>query len=89
MLQMSLPTNQLEAPHGQDPEYDKALNRYFLQYHTVIDLMVRLAVNDDNLSKMLVDLSAMVGLDGVPLHFQLFPKLWLDIHNTEVKNIFT
>lgn len=31
---------------------------------------------------MLVDLSAMVGLDGVPLHLQLFPKLWTDIHNT-------
>ena len=27
----------------------------------------------------------MVGVDGVPLHFQLFPKLWLDIYNS--KNI--
>ena len=45
--------------------------------------MVRLAVNEENLSKPLVDLSAMVGLDGVPLHFQLFPKLWIDIFNTK------
>ena len=45
--------------------------------------MVRLAVNEENLSKPLVDLSAMVGLDGVPLHFQLFPKLWIDIYNTK------
>lgn len=31
---------------------------------------------------MLIDLSAIVGLDGVPLHFQLFPKLWLDIYSS-------
>merc|ERR1719309_1937227 len=44
--------------------------------------MVRLAVNEDSINKMLIDLSAMVGLDGVPLHFQLFPKLWLDIYGS-------
>ncbi len=112
MLQMTVPVGQLEAAHGQDPEYDRELTRYlsitvygisvvirllyglfvfryFMQYHGVIDLMVRLAVNEDNLTKMLVDLSAMVGLDGVPLHTQLFPKLWLDIHNTEVRTALT
>ena len=83
ILQMFVPSNQLEAHHGQDPEYDRALHRYFVQYHGLIDLMVRLSVNEDNLSKMLVDLSAMVGLDGVPLHLQLFPKLWIDINNTQ------
>ncbi len=83
-LQMSVPSNQLEAQHGQDPDYDRALNRYFFSYHGIIDLMVRLSVNDGNLSKMLVDLSAMVGLDGVPIHFQLFPKLWTDIYQTPV-----
>ena len=45
--------------------------------------MVRLAVNEDSLSKMLVDLSAMVGLEGVALHLAFFPKLWIDIYNTE------
>merc|ERR1719233_2005588 len=45
-------------------------------------LMVRVAVNEDAIIKMLIDLSAMVGLDGVPLHFQLFPKLWLDIYSS-------
>ena len=44
--------------------------------------MVRVAVNEDAIIKMLIDLSAMVGLDGVPLHFQLFPKLWLDIYSS-------
>ena len=84
-IQMMVPASQLDATHGQDPEYDRALHRYFHNYHGLIDLMVRLAVNEDNLNKMLVDLSAMVGLDGVPLHFQLFPKLWIDIFNTEVR----
>ena len=83
ILQMFVPSNQLEAHHGQDAEYDRALHRYFVQYHGLIDLMVRLSVNEDNLSKILVDLSAMVGLDGVPLHLQLFPKLWIDINHTQ------
>jgi len=82
MLQLAVPANQLEAPHGQDPEYDIALKHYFWTYHNLVDLMVRLAVNEDAINKMLIDLSAMVGLDGVPLHFQLFPKLWLDIYGS-------
>ena len=81
MLQLSVPANQLEASHGEDPDYDRALHHHFWTYHNLIDLMVRLAVNENTIFKMLVDLSAMVGLDGVPLHFQLFPKLWLDIHS--------
>merc|ERR1719376_1383282 len=73
----------LEAHHGQDPDYDRALHRYFQPYHSLVDLMVRLSVNEESLTKMLVDLSAMVGLDGVALHMQFFPKLWTDIYNTE------
>ena len=84
MLQISVPVSQLESHHGLHPEYDAVLYRYFHPYHHLVDFMVRLAVNEDSLSKMLVDLSAMVGLEGVPLHLQLFPKLWLDIFNTEV-----
>ena len=85
MFQMFVPSCHLEAHHGQDPDYDRALHRYFISYHSLVDLMVRLSVNEDSLNKMLVDLSAMVGVDGVSLHFQLFPKLWFDIYNTEVK----
>merc|ERR1712142_966506 len=61
---------------------DRALHHYFWTYHNLVDLMVRVAVNEDAIIKMLIDLSAMVGLDGVPLHFQLFPKLWLDIYSS-------
>merc|ERR1719266_3124448 len=82
MLQLAVPATQLEASHGQDPEYDRALHRYFWTYHNLVDLMVRVAVNEDAINKMLIDLSAIVGLDGVPLHFQLFPKLWLDIYSS-------
>ena len=82
MLQLAVPANQLEASHGQDPEYDRALHSHFWTYHNLVDLMVRIAVNEDTIVKMLIDLSAMVGLDGVPLHFQLFPKLWLDIYSS-------
>ena len=84
MLQMTLSTAQLEATNGSDPDYDRALQKFFVTYHGMVDLMVRLAVNEDNLSKMLVDLSSMVGLDGVPMHFVFFPKLWTDIYNTDV-----
>jgi len=85
MLQLTVPASQLEASHGQDPEYDKALYKYYWSFHNLVDLMVRVAVNEDSVSKVLIDLSAMVGVDGVPLHFQLFPKLWLDIYTS--KNI--
>ncbi|XP_023337043.1 ubiquitin carboxyl-terminal hydrolase 34 [Eurytemora carolleeae] len=85
MLQLTVPASQLEASHGQDPEYDKALHRYFWSFHHLVDLMVRVAVNEESVTKPLIDLSAIVGFDGVPLHFMLFPKLWLDIYNS--KNI--
>jgi len=99
MLQMSFPSSAFEASHGTDPDYDRSLQRFFHHYHNMVDLMVRLAVNELNevsdevisepslsLCKMLVELSAMVGYDGVPMHNILFPKLWLDIHNTEVRH---
>ena len=83
IFQMSVPSSHLECHNGQDADYDRALTRYFYSYHGLVDLMVRVAVNEEALSKPLVDLSAMVGLDGVPLHFQFFPKLWTDIYSTK------
>merc|ERR1719384_2331414 len=82
MLQQAVPATQLEASHGEEPEYDRSPHHYYWTYHNLVDLMVRLAVNENTIVKMLIDLSAMVGLDGVPLHFQLFPKLWLDIYGS-------
>ena len=82
VMQMTVPPNTIEVGHGQNPDFDRALNKYFTPYHSIVDLMVRMAVNEDSLNKHLVDLSAMVGLDGVAMHLQLFPKLWMDIENT-------
>ena len=56
---------------------------YLSLFTHLVDLMVRVAVNEEAVSKVLIDLSAMVGVDGVPLHYQLFPKLWLDIYNSK------
>ena len=36
--------------YHQDPEYDRALHRYFWTYHNLVDLMVRVAVNEVDLS---------------------------------------
>ena len=39
----------------QDPEYDRALHRYFWTYHNLVDLMVRVAVNEvEDLSPLLL-----------------------------------
>ena len=35
----------------KDPEYDRALHRYFWTYHNLVDLMVRVAVNEVKDSK--------------------------------------
>ena len=33
MFQMSVPSSQIEGHNGQDPDYDRALFRYFDPYH--------------------------------------------------------
>ena len=76
MIQMSVTPATVEVSHGSNPEFDKGLQRYFHPYHTMVDFMVRIAANEDLLSKSLVELSALVGLDGVPLHFQVIIHLF-------------
>nr|XP_012145219.1 PREDICTED: ubiquitin carboxyl-terminal hydrolase 34 isoform X2 [Megachile rotundata] len=80
MVQMAVPHSQLEASKGVDPEYDNALLEFYLPYHELIDVMCRLAINNDCMTDTLVNLSAMLGFEGVPLHLALFPRLWLDVH---------
>jgi ubiquitin carboxyl-terminal hydrolase 34 len=79
MVQMTVPHNQLECNRGIDPEYDEALDKFYTPYHDFIDMLFRLAVNNDTVSEDLVNLSAVVGFEAVPLHSTYFPKLWLDI----------
>ncbi|KAK9875298.1 hypothetical protein WA026_007696 [Henosepilachna vigintioctopunctata] len=82
MIQMTVPHNQLECSRGIDLEYDEALDKFYTPYHEFIDVLFRLAVNHDIVTDVLVNLSAVVGFEAVPLHSTYFPKLWLDILNT-------
>ncbi|XP_068081544.1 ubiquitin carboxyl-terminal hydrolase puf [Anabrus simplex] len=83
MVQMAVPHGQLDAAKGVDEEYDQALLDFYSPYHEFIDVMCRLAINNDCMSDSLVNLSAMVGFEGVPLHLTFFPKLWLDIYHAQ------
>ncbi|GAB6022101.1 hypothetical protein CHUAL_006244 [Chamberlinius hualienensis] len=84
-LQMTLHPNQLEAPKGIDRDYDQSLIEYFNPYHQMIDMVCRVAVNQELMNEALVNLSAAIGTEGVPLHLAFFPKLWIDVYQT--KNI--
>ncbi|KAG1678108.1 Ubiquitin carboxyl-terminal hydrolase 34 [Nymphon striatum] len=83
LLQMLLHPSQIEASKGVDEEYDQALRDFFLPYHQFVDMLCRVAINYDCVTEMLVNLSVLVGCEAVHLHFALFPKLWLDVYNSE------
>ncbi|ELU04220.1 hypothetical protein CAPTEDRAFT_219867 [Capitella teleta] len=82
-FQMFLHSNQLESTKGVDETYDQALQDFYCPYHLFIDLLVRVSVNNQNVTEALVHLSAMVAFEGVPLHIPLFAKLWYEIYQSE------
>lgn len=59
-----------------DETYDQALSDFFMPYHVMVDLLVRVTVNNQNLTEQIVSLSAAVAYEGVPLHMPYFAKLW-------------
>ena len=59
-----------------DENYDMALTEFFGPYHTLVDLLIRVSVNNQNLTEQIVNLSAAVAYEGVPLHMPYFAKLW-------------
>lgn len=79
ILQMFLHLSQLEASKGVDPEYDQALLDFFLPYHQFVEALFRAALSQGLMSQDLVNLSAMVSIEGVPLHIDLIPRLWLEV----------
>lgn len=81
---MILCITQTEYSQGGDPEYDEALQQFYSPYHGLVDVMCRLAINHNCMTDNLINLSAMVGFEAVPLHLTFFPKLWLDIHHAQV-----
>ena len=44
---------------------------------------MRVAVNQQSVSKAVVNLSAMVAYEGVPLHAPYFAKLWYEIYQSD------
>lgn len=51
---------------------------FYLPYHRLIDLMVRVGLSCDLATEPLVNLSAIIGYEAVPLHLSLFPLLWTE-----------
>ncbi|XP_052272263.1 ubiquitin carboxyl-terminal hydrolase 34-like isoform X3 [Dreissena polymorpha] len=85
---MLLHANQLEAAKGVDEAYDTAMQDFFSPYHSMVDLMCRVAVNQQILTEPIITFSAMVAYEGVPLHSPYFAKLWYEIYHTEVDKNF-
>ncbi|GFW68785.1 ubiquitin carboxyl-terminal hydrolase 34 [Trichonephila clavipes] len=83
VVQMFLHASQLESAKGVDEDYDHQLYDFYLPYHQLVDVLCRVAVTNESVSNDLVSLSAMLAIEGIPLHLPVFPKLWLDlIHST-------
>lgn len=68
---------------GIDSAYDTALFKFYEPYHLLIDLLVRVAVNQQCLTESVISLSAAVAYEGVPLHMPYFAKLWYEIYISE------
>ncbi|WAR19191.1 UBP34-like protein [Mya arenaria] len=85
---MLLQATQLEASKGVDETYDQSLQEFFGPYHSMVDLMCRVAVNQQILTEPIITFSAMVAFEGVPLHSPYFSKLWYEIYHTEVDKNF-
>lgn len=81
---MMLHSSQIEATKGVDDVYDNALMDFFSPYHALVDLLCRVAVNHQSLNEAIISLSAMVAIEGVPLHSPYFAKLWYEIYHSEV-----
>lgn len=88
VVQMFLHANQLESAKGVDDDYDHQMLDFFLPYHQLVDMLCRVAISNDCVTNDLVSLSAMLAIEGVPLHLPIFPKLWLDVIHSEVGREF-
>ncbi|KAL3873492.1 hypothetical protein ACJMK2_036602 [Sinanodonta woodiana] len=81
---MMLHSSLIEASKGVDDAYDTALSDFFIPYHILVDLICRMAVNNQMLTEPIINLSAMVAYEGVPLHSPYFAKLWYEIYHSEI-----
>ncbi|XP_041108947.1 ubiquitin carboxyl-terminal hydrolase 34 isoform X2 [Polyodon spathula] len=88
-LNMCLLPSMVETSQGKDEVYDRMLLDYFLSYHQFIHLLCRVAINCEKFTETLVKLSVLIAYEGLPLHLELFPKLWTELcqsQSTMAKN---
>ncbi|CAB3381441.1 Hypothetical predicted protein [Cloeon dipterum] len=76
MVQMIVPHVHLSLAKGCDEELERALLEFYEPYHRLIDLIVRVALKTHLATEALVNLSAILGLEGLPLQLDMFPCLW-------------
>lgn len=85
MVQMCIPHSEL-LHRGVDLEHDAQVEAFYKPYHDFIDVMLRMAVNTNQLNDTLVKLSCLLAIEAAPLHFNLFPKFWVGIYNNKSTN---
>lgn len=85
MVQMSIPQNEI-LHRGIDEDYDAQIDAFYRPYHDFIDVMMRMAVNTNQLNDTMVKLSCLAALEAAPLHFNFFPKFWVGIYNNKTTN---
>lgn len=51
----------------------------------MVNVVCRLAVEHDCLAEQAIALSAKLGLEGVTLHFAIFPKFWTDLYQSQTQ----
>lgn len=85
MVQMSVPPAQI-IQKGIDKDFDAGLEAFYRPYHDFLDVLLRMAVNTNQLNESLVNLSCLAGIEAAPLHFNLFPKFWVGIYNNKSTN---
>ncbi|KAL8583540.1 hypothetical protein ACOMHN_054856 [Nucella lapillus] len=82
-FQMMLHTGLLESMKGIDETYDQQVYNFFIPYHSLLDTLQRMAINLNSFNNSLINLGAMVALEGVPICSPYFAKLWNEIYDSE------
>ncbi|XP_061387828.1 ubiquitin carboxyl-terminal hydrolase puf [Musca vetustissima] len=85
MVQMCIPHSEL-LHRGVDFAYDAQVEAFYRPYHDFLDVMMRMAVNTNQLNDTLVRLSCLAAIEAAPLGFNYFPKFWVGIYNNKSTN---
>ncbi|XP_048585971.1 ubiquitin carboxyl-terminal hydrolase 34 isoform X2 [Nematostella vectensis] len=85
-LNMFLHASYLETPKGVDEVYDKAILDYYQPYQFFADKLIRVAFNQNRVSEAVLSCSCLLAIEGVPLHFTFFSKLWMEVYNSSTEH---